>query len=88
MSIPLSMIEVDEHVGVAAQEAEHALLEHLLVHLPVRDLEAHRRAEGAQPLGGLVDVLDAVVQEERLAAARACSRSSACLTSCSSYSPT
>ena len=60
----------DEHVGVAAQEADHALLELLLVHLPVRDGEAQLRAQRAQPLRGLVDVLDAVVQEERLPAAR------------------
>ena len=42
----------------------------LLVHLAVGDLEAHPRAQAAQALGGLVDRLDAVVQEERLAAAR------------------
>ena len=33
------------------------------------DLEAHLRAQRAQALGGLVDRLDAVVQEERLAVA-------------------
>ena len=59
----------DEHVGVAAQEAEHPLLELLLVELAVGDLEAHLRAQRAQALGGLVDRLDAVVQEEGLAAA-------------------
>ena len=37
------------------------------VHLPVGDLELHPRAQCAQPLGGLVDRLDPVVQEERLA---------------------
>ena len=41
----------------------------LLVELAVGDLEAHARAQAAQALGGLVDRLDAVVQEERLAAA-------------------
>ena len=60
----------DEHVGLAAQEAHHALLELLLVHLPVRDGERQLRAQRAQPLGRLVDVVDAVVQEERLALAR------------------
>ena len=59
----------DEHVGVAAQEREHPLLELALVHLAVGDLEAHRRAQPPQPLGRLVDRLDPVVQEERLAAA-------------------
>src|SRR3954470_17241963 len=60
----------DEHVGLAAQEAHHPLLELLLLELPVRDLERHVRAQAAQALGGLVDRLDAVVDEERLAAAR------------------
>ena len=45
------------------------LLQVLLVHLPVGHLEPHPRAQRAQPLGGLVDRLDAVVQEERLAPA-------------------
>ncbi len=36
----------------------------------MRDLEARLRAQRAQPLGRLVDRLDAVVQEERLPAAR------------------
>ena len=45
-------------------------LELVLVELAVGDLEAHARAQAAQPLGGLVDRLDAVVEEERLAAAR------------------
>ena len=68
--MPDSMIERrHEHVGVAAQEAEHPLLELLLVELAVGDLEAHARAQAAQALGGLVDRLDAVVDEERLAAA-------------------
>ena len=69
--MPDSMIDGrDEHVGVAAQEADHPLLELLLLHLAVRDREAQLRAQRAQALGGLVDVLDAVVEEERLAAAR------------------
>ena len=69
--MPDSMMLVDdEHVGVAAQEAQHPLLEQLLVHLAVRDLEPQPRAQRAQPLGGLVDRLDAVVQEERLSPAR------------------
>ena len=59
----------DEDVGVAAQEAQHPRLELLLLELAVRDLEAHLRAQRAQPLGGLVDRLDAVVEEERLPAA-------------------
>ncbi len=60
----------DEHVGVAAQEGEHALLEVVLLELPVGDLEAHARAQPAKSLGDLVDRLDAIVQEERLPAAR------------------
>src|SRR4051794_24826788 len=59
----------DEHVGLAAQEAHHPLLELLLVELAVRDLERHVRAQAAQALGRLVDRLDAVVDEERLAVA-------------------
>ena len=51
------------------RNAEHALLERLLVHLTVRDLEAQLGAQRAQPLGGLVDRLDSVVEEERLALA-------------------
>ena len=57
-------------VGVAAQEAEHRLLELGLVHLPVRLGEAHPRAERAQPLGDLVQGVDPVVEEEHLALAR------------------
>src|SRR3954451_7002490 len=59
----------DEHVGLAAQEAHHPLLELLLLELPVRDLERHVRAQAAQALGRLVDRLHAVVHEERLALA-------------------
>jgi hypothetical protein len=58
-----------QHVRAAAQVVHHHLLELALAHLPVRDREAHARAQRAQPLGGLVDRLDAVVQEERLPAA-------------------
>ena len=71
MSMPDSMMLVaDEHVGLAAQEAQHPLLEQLVLHLAVGDDEAHPRAQAAQALGRLVDRLDAVVQEERLPAAR------------------
>src|SRR3954471_7346932 len=60
----------DEHVGLAAQEAHHPRLELLLVELAVGHLEAHPGAQAAQALGRLVDRLDAVVDEERLAPAR------------------
>ena len=59
----------DEHVGVAAQEGVHPLLELLLAHLPVRDEEAQPGAELLQLLRALLDRLDAVVEEERLALA-------------------
>ena len=59
----------DEHVGVAAQERVHPLLELLLAHLPVRDEEAETRAELLQLRGPLLDRLDPVVEEERLALA-------------------
>src|SRR4051794_6979612 len=58
-----------EHVRLAAQEAHHPRLELLLVELAVGHLEAHLGAQAAQALGRLVDRLDAVVDEERLAAA-------------------
>ncbi len=58
-----------EHLGAAAQVVHHHRLELALAHLAVRDREAHARAQRAQPLGGLLDRLDAVVQEERLPAA-------------------
>ena len=61
----------DQHVGVAAQERHHPRLELVLLELAVGDLEAHARAQAAQARGDLVDRLDAVVQVERLAAARA-----------------
>src|SRR6185312_14841977 len=60
----------DEDVGLAAQEAHHPLLELALLELAVGDLEADPRAQPAQALGGLVDRLDAVVDEEGLPAAR------------------
>ena len=69
--MPDSMIDVETSTSASPRrKPEHPLLELLLVHLPVRDREAQLRAQRAQPLGGLVDVLDAVVEEERLAAAR------------------
>ena len=43
------------------------VLELLLAHLPVRDDEAQLWAKLAQPLRGLLDRLDAVVQVEGLA---------------------
>ncbi len=55
-----------QHVGAAAQVVHHHRLELPLAHLPVGDREAHARAQRAQPLGRLLDRLDAVVQEERL----------------------
>ena len=55
-----------EHVRAAAQVVHHHLLELALGHLAVGDREAHARAQRPQPLGRLVDRLDAVVQEERL----------------------
>ena len=68
----------DEHVGVAAQEREHLLLELALAHLPVRDEEAQVRAQLLQLLGRLLDRLDAVVEVEGLAArARARARAPA-----------
>ena len=59
-----------EHVGVTAQERVHAVLELALPHLAVRHEEAELGAELLQLGCGLVDRLDAVVQVERLAAAR------------------
>ena len=77
-----------EHVGAAAQVVHHHRLELALVHLAVRDGEAHARAQRAQALGRLVDRLDAVVQVERLAAALVLALDRALRTSSSSYSPT
>ena len=59
----------DEHVGVAAQERHHPVLELGLLELAVGDLEAQLGAHAAQPRRDLVDRLDAVVHVERLAAA-------------------
>jgi hypothetical protein len=53
----------------------------------VGDREAHPRAQAAQPLGDLVDRLDAVVQVERLALTGALALERR-RTSSSSYSPT
>src|SRR5439155_3244441 len=58
-----------EDVRLAAHEAQHPRLERALVELPVGDLELDPRAQPAQALRGLVDRLDAVVDEERLATA-------------------
>ena len=59
----------DEHVGVAAQEGVHLVLELLLGHLAVRDEHAHARHELLHLLGRFHDRLDAVVEVERLAVA-------------------
>ncbi|CAB4882033.1 unannotated protein [freshwater metagenome] len=59
-----------QDVGIAAQEAHHAVLEILLGELPMSDLETQLRAQGAQALGGLIDRFDPVVQEEGLPATR------------------
>ena len=58
-----------QHVVVAAQELEHDLLELAVAHLAVGDADAHLGHQPAQLLRRLVDRLDAVVQEERLAPA-------------------
>ena len=60
----------DEHVRVAGEELDHPLLELALLHLAVGDEEAQLRAELLEPARRLVDRLDAVVEVERLAAAR------------------
>ena len=52
------------------RKREHRLLELALVHLPVGLGEPHPRAQRPQPLGGLVQGLDPVVEEEDLALAR------------------
>src|SRR5205823_7472888 len=57
----------DEHVRVPAQEGVHPLLELLLAHLAVSDEEADPGTELLQLRGPLLDRLDAVVEEERLA---------------------
>ncbi len=58
-----------EHVGAAAEELEHHVLELALRHLPVRHEHARLRHQRPHALGGLVDRLHAVVEEERLPAA-------------------
>ena len=58
-----------QHVVLAPQVVHHHRLQLALGHLPVGDREAHARTQRAQALGGLVDRLDPVVQEERLPAA-------------------
>jgi hypothetical protein len=60
----------DEDVGVAAQEAEHALLQVALAHLAVCHEHAQVRRQPFELGGRLVDRLDPVVQVERLAATR------------------
>src|SRR6478752_757582 len=57
----------DEHVGIAAQESVHPLLELLLAHLTVGDEEAEVRTQLLQLRCPLLDGLDPVVEEERLA---------------------
>ena len=59
-----------QHVRVAAQELEHVVLELALGHLAVSHRHARLGHHRADPLGGLVDRVDPVVQEERLALAR------------------
>ena len=76
-----------EHVRIAREECVHPLLELPLGHLPVRDEEAEFRTQLLELPGRLVDRLDAVVQVERLPAARMLALESASMSS-SSYSPT
>ena len=59
----------DEDVGLAAQEGEHRRLELALVELAVGLEEARLGNEGPQALGGVVEGLDPVVEEEGLALA-------------------
>jgi hypothetical protein len=65
----------------------HPLLELAFPHLAVCDQDAQPRNELLEPGGGLVDRLDPVVEEERLALARMLALQAA-FTSSSSYSPT
>ena len=58
-----------EHVELAAREREHHLLELALAHLAVGDDDARLGQQLAQLLGLRLDRLDAVVDEEHLAAA-------------------
>ena len=71
MSIPDSMMLVrDEHVGVAAQERGASRCSSSCSSIwPCATSKRSSGHSAAQPLGGLVDRLDAVVEEERLAAA-------------------
>src|SRR5919201_5499249 len=50
-----------QHIGVAAQELDHAQLQRPLFELAVGHREAQARAQAAQALGGLVDRLHPVV---------------------------
>ncbi len=59
----------DQHVELAVEELEHHLLEVALVHLPVRDREPHLGHQLLELECGVMDGLDAVVDEEHLAAA-------------------
>ena len=59
----------DEDVGVPFDKAFHGIFEVVFVHLAVADVDAGARAKGAQFRGDLIDVGDAVVEEEDLAAA-------------------
>ena len=70
MSMPDSMMLVATSTSASPRRnASIRSSSSLLVELAVGDLEAHARAQAAQALGRLVDRLDAVVDEERLAAA-------------------
>ena len=70
MSMPDSMMLVATSTSASPRRnASIRASSVLLVDLAVGDLEAHARAQAAQALGRLVDRLDAVVDEERLAAA-------------------
>ena len=57
----------DEDVRVTREKRVHPLLQLALGHLPVGDEEAEAGAELPEPLGGLVDRLDPVVEVEGLA---------------------
>src|SRR4029079_12700486 len=60
----------DQNVRIAREEGVHPLLELALRHLPMCHEEAEARAQLLQLLRRLDDRLDAVVQVERLPAAR------------------
>ena len=59
----------DEDVHLAADEAVHDVLELALAHLTVRDGDARARHDATDAIGVCDDRLDAVVDEEHLAAA-------------------